>query len=180
MPATWAITEVGAAALGDRRRTRRLAQVLSDLSVRPGDGIPAACASRAATKAAYRFFAAPASAPEAILAAHVAATAARLDGAGTILALQDTTALDFTAHSALAGAGPLANPNQRGMLLHSVLAATLEGVPLGLLHQHAWTRDPALTGLRHTRRSVRHAGRRASAGSMPRAPPSRWSPPRSR
>jgi hypothetical protein len=152
MPAAWAITEVGAAALGDRRRTRRLAQVLSDLTVRPGDGIPAACASPAATKAAYRFFAAPPIAPEAILAAHVAATAERLHGEATILALQDTTALDFTAHPALAGAGPLAHPAQRGVLLHSVLAATRDGVPLGLLHQHHWTRDPAVTGLRHSRR----------------------------
>jgi hypothetical protein len=80
MPAPWAISEVGPAVPGDRRRTRRLAQVLSDMAARPGDGIPAACATPAATKAAYRFFAEPAIAPAAILAAHVAATTERVRG----------------------------------------------------------------------------------------------------
>ena len=148
----WAVAEVGTVALGDRRRTRRLAHVLSDLAVRPGDGIPAACATPAATKAAYRFFASDAIAAAEILDAHVVATAARLRGEETILALQDTTTLDFTAHAALSGAGPLAHPAQRGLLVHSVLAATAEGVPQGLLHQHTWARDPEAIGQRHTRR----------------------------
>lgn len=151
-PAAWAVSEVGAAQLGDRRRTRRLAQLVSDLAVRPGDGLPAACATPAATKAAYRFVATPAIAPADILAAHVAATSARLRGAETILALQDTTTLDFTAHHALAGAGPLAHPAQTGLLVHSVLTATPDGLPLGLLHQHVWARDPETVGLSHQRR----------------------------
>jgi hypothetical protein len=153
MPAAaWAVTEVGAAALGDRRRTRRLTQLLSDLAARPASSLPAACASPAATKAAYRFFADGAIAPTAIQAAHVAATAQRLQGVPTILALQDTTALDFTHHPAVVGVGPLAHPAHTGLWLHSVLAATPEGTPLGLLHQHHWARDPATVGKRHTRR----------------------------
>lgn len=152
MPAAWAMGEVGGARLGDPRRTRRLASLLSDLAVRPGDGLPAACATPAATKAAYRFAANDAIAAAEILAAHIGATTDRLRGAGTILALQDTTTLDFTAHAALAGAGPLAHPAHTGVLVHSVLAATAEGVPLGLLHQHVWARDPEAVGQRHTRR----------------------------
>jgi hypothetical protein len=152
MPAPWTMREVGPAVLGDRRRTRRLAQLLSDVAARPGAGIPAASATPAATKAAYRFLAEPAIRPADILAAHVAATTARVRGARTLLALQDTTALDFTAHPALAGAGPLAHPAQTGLLVHSVLAATLDGVPLGLLHQHTWVRDLDAVGQRHTRR----------------------------
>lgn len=150
--AAWALTEVGSAALGDPRRTRRLAGLLSDLAARPGDGIPAACATPAATKAAYRFLASDAIPPAAILAAHVAATARRMTGDAPILALQDTTTLDFTAHPAVTGVGPLAHPARHGLLVHSVLAAMGEGVPLGLLHQHRWARDPETTGLRHTRR----------------------------
>ncbi len=76
--AAWALTEVGAARLGDPRRTARLAHLVSDLAVRPGEGIPAACATPAATKAAYRLLANDAVAAEAILAAHVAATVDRL------------------------------------------------------------------------------------------------------
>lgn len=152
MPAAWALREVGTASLGDPRRTRRLATVLSDLAARPGDGIPAACATPAATKAAYRFLASDAIDAAAVLAAHIAASSERVRAEATILALQDTTTLDFTAHAALAGAGPLAHPARSGLLVHSVLAATTEGVPLGLLHQHAWTRDPETVGQRHTRR----------------------------
>lgn len=150
--AAWALTEVGTAALGDPRRTRRLARLLGDLAAQPGDGIPAACGSAAATKAAYRFLDNAAVDVAEIQAAHVAATRERLSGHATILALQDTTALDFTAHPALAGAGPLAHPAQHGVLVHSVLAATPAGEPLGLLDQVVWARDPATVGQRHTRR----------------------------
>jgi hypothetical protein len=153
MPAAaWALTEVGAAALGDPRRTRRVATLLTDLAARPSDGIPAACAAPAATKAAYRCLANEAIVADELRAAHIAATAARLQGETTILALQDTTALDFTAHPALAGAGPLSHPAQHGVWLHSVLAATTEGVPQGLLHQQSWARDPETVGQRRTRR----------------------------
>jgi hypothetical protein len=151
-PAAWALTEVGAAALGDPRRTRRVATVLSDLAVRPGDGLPAACATPAATKAASRLLANAAIAAEEILGAHIGATTARGAGEQRILALPDTTALDFSAHPALVGAGPLAHPAHTGVFMHSVLAATPEGVPLGLLHQHTWARDPETIGLRHSRR----------------------------
>jgi hypothetical protein len=150
--APWALAEVGAARFGDPRRTRRLATLLSDLAVRPSDGLPAACTTPAASKAAYRFLANVAITAEAILGAHIGATTERVAGEQRILALQDTTALDFSAHPALAGAGPLAHPAHTGVFIHSVLAATTEGVPLGLLHQHRWARDPETIGLRHTRR----------------------------
>ncbi len=153
MPAApWALSEVGAARLGDPRRTQRLATLLSDLAVRPGDGIPAACATPAATKGAYRLLANEAIVADEVVAAHIAATTERVRGEPTILALQDTTLLDFTAHPALAGAGPLAHPAQTGLLVHSVLAATRDGVPLGLLHQRRWARDPETVGKRATRR----------------------------
>lgn len=153
MAATWATTETAAAPLGDPRRTRRLARLLGDLAARPGTGIPAACAEPAAAKAAYRLLDNAAMEPGAVLAGHVAATVGRLRGEPVVLALQDTTTLDFTGHPGLAGTGPLHRPAQRGLLVHTVLAATPEGVPLGLLDQRAWARDPAAVGARHTRRA---------------------------
>ena len=44
---------------------------------------------------------------------------------------------------ATTGLGPLAHPARRGLLVHSVLAATPTGVPLGLLDQEVWARDAA-------------------------------------
>ncbi len=46
----------------------------------------------------------------------------------------------------------MAHPARTGLLVHSVLAATSEGVPQGVLHQHVWVRDPDTVGQRHTRR----------------------------
>jgi hypothetical protein len=149
----WIATELGTANLGDRRRTQRLGQLVSALAARPTASIPAACGSWAATKAAYRFLDEDAIEADAILAAHVHATVRRAEAEPLVLAVQDTTQLEFSAHPALAGAGPLAGAGQRGLLVHSVLAATDDGVPLGLLHQHRWARDPEEAGSRHTRRA---------------------------
>ncbi len=149
----WITTELGTAVLGDRRRTQRLVRLADALAARPTAAIPAACGNWAATKAAYRFFDDEAIAADAILAAHVAATVRRADEEPLVLALQDTTQLELSNHPALDGAGPLAGAGQRGLLVHSVLAATDDGVPLGLLHQHRWARDPEDAGSRHTRRA---------------------------
>ncbi|HEX5501893.1 MAG TPA: IS4 family transposase [Thermomicrobiales bacterium] len=148
----WAIEELGQADLGDARRTRRLARVVAALAARPGASVPEACGSWAATKAAYRLWASPHVAPAAIRRAHAARTVARLAGQATVLAIQDTTDLDFTHHPATAGLGPLGHPAQQGLKVHSTLAASVDGVPLGLLHQQVWRRDPARRGQRRRRR----------------------------
>jgi hypothetical protein len=36
-------------------------------------------------------------------------------------------------------------------LCHFVLCASPEGVPLGILHQHIWARDPQTQGVKHQR-----------------------------
>src|SRR6266480_4778758 len=38
--------------------------------------------------------------------------------------------------------------------VHSVLAVSARGVPLGLLHQQVWARDPAQTGKKQKRKQV--------------------------
>lgn len=152
-PASWAVHELSQAQLGDRRRVARLIRLVSDLAAQPGATIPAACGDWAATKAAYRFLADDAVAAGAIREAHHAATVARIAAHATVLVLQDTTALDFSTHPALDGAGPLARAHGRGVWLHSALAATSDGVPLGLVDQQQWARDEATVGKRHTRRA---------------------------
>ena len=69
-----------------------------------------------------------------------------------ILAIQDTTELSLTTHAATQGLGPLAGRGRQGILVHSVLAVSPAGVPLGVLEQESWTRDPEQVGSRHTRR----------------------------
>lgn len=56
MLAPWAIDEMKTANLHDKRLTKRLNRVLSDLGERPTVSIPAACGGHKDTTAAYRFF----------------------------------------------------------------------------------------------------------------------------
>lgn len=148
----WAAEEVGTAQFGDRRLTKRLVKVVEDLAAQPNASVPQACGSWAATKGAYRFWDSRQVRPEAIRAAHQASTVARLAGAGRILAVQDTTDLDYAHHPATKGVGPLAHPACQGLKVHSALALSAVGVPLGLLAQEVWARDPTTVGLAKQRR----------------------------
>lgn len=154
--APWTTTELATLDLGDPRRDRRCAQLLASLANQPHASLPRACGAWPATKAAYRFLAADSSDPAAIQAAHADATVARIAArpadAPTLL-VQDTTTLDFSHQPSLQAAGPIGRSRQQtGLLVHSTLAVDAAGVPLGLLDQRTWTRDPAVHGQRTTRR----------------------------
>jgi hypothetical protein len=148
----WAAHELSAAHLGDTRLNRRLWALVEALAAQPATSVPLACRSWAATKAAYRFWDNPRVTPEAIRKAHGRATRERLRSHPTVLVIQDTTALDFTAHPHTRGLGPLASSHRQGLLVHSALAVSIGGVPLGLIHQAVWVRDAGAIGQRHRRR----------------------------
>ena len=149
---SWAEDELRHADLGDRRLQRRLTRLVGDLATHPTAPVPQACGSWAATKAAYRFWNHHAVHAHDILAAHSRRTRDRLPDAGqAVLAIQDTTLLNFSHHPATRGLGYLSDLNQRGMLVHSTLCVGPDGVPLGLLAQHVWTRDDAHFGKRKDR-----------------------------
>jgi hypothetical protein len=143
----WAEQELDGRAFPDRRLKARLATLLGDLGRRIGGTIPAACQDWAATKAAYRFFSNPRVDEAAILAGHFAAATARFAAApGTALVLHDTTEFSFT-RDAPEGIGRLSFVKGRhvthtvcGLLMHSSLALTPGGVPLGLAAVKFWTR----------------------------------------
>ena len=115
--------------------------------------MPQASGDWAATKAAYRFWDNPRVDPDNIRAAHRDSTLERLSGHDNppLLAIQDTTSFDFTDHPATTGLGYLAHGKRSGLWLHSVLAVTAAGVPLGLIDQKTWTRDLANLGKRAQR-----------------------------
>ena len=87
-----------------------------------------------------------------MLARHVVATGDRVAAVSLVLAVQDTTDLDWTAHPATRGLGPLAHPAPQGLLVQTTLAFTPERLPLGLLAQQVWARAPDAVGKRATRK----------------------------
>jgi len=147
----WAMTDFTGAELGDARRTQRLVELATVFAQRPGASLPEACGNRARLKAASRCFDHEAVDPQAILESHVMATSDRLAAVSRVLAVQDTTAVDWPAHPATTGLGPLAAPTHQGLHVHTTLALTPERLPVGRLAQQVWARDPAAVGTRTTR-----------------------------
>jgi hypothetical protein len=144
--------EFAEADLGDARRTQRVIRLATVLAQRPMASLPEACGSAAELKAAYRFFDNEAIAPAELLASHVSATYERAVHVPVVLAVQDTTEGDWTAPGATTGLGPLGHPKHQGVMVHSTLAVTPERVPLGVLAQDVWARDPEEVGQRRTRK----------------------------
>ena len=82
---------------------------------------------------------------QAILAPHYEASAGRVAAeGGVVLAVQDTTFLNYSAHRATEGLGPIGSTEDGpvGIVLHDTMPFTPEGTPLGLLDIQCWTRDP--------------------------------------
>jgi hypothetical protein len=151
---SWAEEEFAAADLGDARRTKRLIALADTFARRPSASLPQAAQDPAMLKAAYRFFDTDAIEPDAILASHCTATHDRCASVPLVLAVQDTSELDWSHHPATTDLGPIHTKKHRGLLMHTTLAITPEAVPLGILHQYVWARDEATFGAlpdQHTR-----------------------------
>jgi hypothetical protein len=155
-PADWAEEEFGTADLNDRRRFLRLLMIARDFYAKPQANIPQACGSRAKTKAAYRFFKEPEITMEKILNPHYQKTIERVKAEKTVLAIQDTTILNYTAHPATENLGPINREKDSliGLFVHDTMAFNLDGMPLGLLNVQCWARDPAETGKKRKRHKV--------------------------
>jgi len=152
----WAEQELGEVDLGDRRLNKRVVTIAQAFYARPQANIPQACQTRAEAKAAYRFLDHPETSMEAILEAHYQATVARMNREAVVLAVQDTTSLNYTAHPATENLGPIGYRKDRGigLLLHDTMAFNREGTPLGLLDVQCWARDGADFGKKKRRHSV--------------------------
>lgn len=137
----WAEEEFGEADLGDKRLNARLVQLAGVLGEKPQYSLPDASGDPATLKAAYRFFANEQVTPEGMLDSHIEATYRRMASLKLVLAVQDTTYLDWTTHPETEGLGPLASAGRQGLLAHSTVGFSEEQVPLGVLAQQVWARD---------------------------------------
>ena len=148
--AEWVQKEVEGCDFGDRRLGKRCEKLLAALSGRLGYSLPLACQDWANTKAAYRFLANARVSEREILAGHFQATRDRAAATeGPLLVLHDTTDFSFTRRNGAAIGLLRKLPIQSacgapivacGMLMHSSLVVTADGVPLGLGAIKFWTR----------------------------------------
>lgn len=152
---SWATQELRYVRLGDARLNKRLVKMVEDLAAQPESSVPQACGDWAATKGAYEFWKNHKVKPDSIIMAHKQSTIERLREQDTVIAIQDTTGLDFTHHPSTRGLGHLDHPATRGLKVHSCLAVSAEGVPQGLIHQQVWARDPKTLGKKHKRSKLK-------------------------
>lgn len=161
VPIDWAEEEFGGCDLPDARLQTRLLSLARDFYARPQANVAQACANRAKTKAAYRFMGHEQTTVDTLLQPHFQSTEARVRTESVVLAVQDTTSLNYTAHAATGGMGPIGSttdgPQGAAPTLdtrHSTLAFSTQGTPLGFLDVQCWSRDPADFGKKAKRHRV--------------------------
>ena len=150
---TWIDRELDGCNFGDVRLAKRFGKLLGMMSDGIGESVPYACQDWANTKAAYRFFSNDEVNEDQIMAGHFQPTRRRLSQASSkILILHDTCEFSFQREKdskiGLLGRpscgkdrdGRLKHFTVRGLLMHSSLAITLDGLPLGLAAIKFWTR----------------------------------------
>ena len=140
--AGWVKNEFMEIELGDSRLRDRALKLFEQLSEKPEKSIGQACEDWASTKGAYRFFGNEKVSPEKILSAHVKRTVQRSAAHETVLALQDTTSLNFGDRDYIEGLGRVGSNSKkaRGYYLHTTLAVSPQGEALGILGQLDWSR----------------------------------------
>lgn len=152
--AAWVQQEFGGAPLGDARLSARLVRAAAVQAARPGRAFSGVAAGDwAAVKGYYRLIDQPdASAVTLanILRPHREQTRRRMQGQRRVLCVHDGTDLDYTGLADCAGLGVIGTnqtgAQSRGLHLHSTLAITPEGLPLGVLRADCTARTPRPAG----------------------------------
>lgn len=147
---TWAEKEFGGAPLGDERLSKRLVKVASAKGDTPGRAFcGVAQGDAAAVKGYYRLIDMPedsAVTMDNILQPHRDRTMRRMQGQHTVLCLQDGSDLDYNGLAACTGLGEIGSnqtgAKSRGLHLHTTLAISPSGLPLGVLKAQCLAPEP--------------------------------------
>lgn len=148
----WAGQEMAGAKLPDRRLRRSLAAIAERMAVSAGASFSQACgpAGRQAARRALRHKKVNV---DDLLQGHFEQTGARCKAHERVVAIQDTTTLDYGRHRATQGLGAIStDADSWGLLSHSVLVSSLAGEPLGLVGLQVWAREKEHFGQKHERR----------------------------
>lgn len=149
----WFDRELAGCSFADERLSKRLRKLVAQIGGAMGQSIPLVCQDWANTKAAYRFLSNNRVSESDILAGHFQSTRDRTIATnGPVLVLHDTTEFTYQRESTDAigitksinsgrdKAGRLRSHTVCGILMHSSLAVTIDGLPLGLAAVKFWTR----------------------------------------
>jgi len=124
------------------RLEHRFVRTMATLFKHPGKSIWFCSENRAESKAIYRMLSNDNLDFSEILRAHRESTIRRISQhGGTILAIQDTTSLNYSRRQ-MSGIGYISDKSL-GVNIHSCLAVSIDGLVLGLLDQSSFNREQA-------------------------------------
>jgi hypothetical protein len=146
----WAENEFGSAPLGDKRLSSRLVEIGKKQAMNPGSSYSGAVGGNwAEVKAYYRFIEQSddsAVSSENILLPHREQTIRRMKAENIVLCIQDGSDLNFNNLDRCEGLGVIGSnqtgAQSRGLHMHSMLAVTTEGLPLGVLRSECTAPQP--------------------------------------
>lgn len=153
----WCSTEFSAIDFGDKRINERFVKTAEFLSRQPTAPINKACDSWADTKAAYRLFNNEKVSGDEIFASHRQKTLERVQGHSIILAVQDTSLISYDTHRSTKGLGKISGSvagDCLGLIMHTAIAVSEEGLSLGLLDQQIYSRAELPVKQKHKRKNL--------------------------
>lgn len=146
----WAEKEFAGAPLGDKRLSKRLVEIGLDKAENPGSSYSGGIQGDwPKVKAYYRFIDQPddsAVTMANILLPHREQTIRRMKAENTVLCVQDGTDINYSRLTECTGLGQIGanqtGATSAGLHLHSTLALTTDGLPLGVLIAQCTARKP--------------------------------------
>jgi len=141
---SWVQDEFQGAEFGDRRLFLRFLVVAEHLARQPQAPVNQASQGWSKTKAAYRFFDNDRVQAGIILHPHITQTRKRIrNQTAPVFLIQDTTFLNYSHMSCVDDLGPIGQlaKNCMGLVMHTSLAVSIHGLPLGIVDQRIWARD---------------------------------------
>jgi hypothetical protein len=146
----WAEQEFGDAPLGDKRLSRRLVEVARQKAEQPDHAFCGVVGGDwPKVKGYYRLIDRPddsAVTMANILAPHRERTTERMQGQEVALCIHDGTDLDYSSLDQCEGLGVIGTnqtgAQSRGLHLHSTMAVTTEGLPLGIVRAQCTAPEP--------------------------------------
>jgi hypothetical protein len=137
---SWIEEEFQALSLGDKRLNQRYKSMLQQRIETPASSIPkAAMGDSAEIKGSYRFLGNDSVDVKDMIGPHFASTLARCDAFEFVIVPHDTTNINQSSSSL--DLGHIDNGTTNGVMMHSGMAISPEGVAQGLVYQKIWARD---------------------------------------
>jgi hypothetical protein len=132
--------EFDGAQLGDERRSRRLKKIVTKLAAEPSESFPKSMGSESALEAFYRFINNCGFSSAAVLQPHIDKSLIRAGIEDSVLAIHDTTTLNYPSFSPRQGMGRTTPGLKQGFYAHTSLLVAEDGLPLGVGHMELYSR----------------------------------------